>query len=62
MKAFFVPAWDGEYRFYVNADDEAAVYLNTEPGDINRANMVKIAHLKTWNTYRNYFFNKGFGG
>lgn len=48
--------YSGDYRFYLSADDGAALYLST---DMNPANKVQIAREPEWAGFREYTGNAG---
>jgi hypothetical protein len=51
MTAWFVAPADGEYTFWLSADDHARLYLST---DANPANKVEIARVPGWTARREF--------
>ena len=59
LQGYVHPPVSGDYRFYIAADDGAALWLST---DENPANKVQIAAEPIWSVYRGYNGTGGGGG
>ena len=51
-RGYVCPPFDGDYTFYVAADDTSQLYLST---DTDPANISLIAYNNSWAPYKNYY-------
>jgi len=58
FRGYFKPPKDGEYRFFMQADDQAKFYLQTAtPNSNTRTGISLVIDLGSYTVYRNYQFS-----